>query len=313
MQELFFGKLNSPSFIFRGKHGDRAASLQELFFDYPLDEIREKPDFFFDSVKSVYQQEKFQNPINSGKMMDLGNGFDLMRMRHHLKVHAITGLPELGTSTTESIPYWDRQGFVFGLKHLFSDNWEYYQQMVDLESVNVLRAILAIYIPRYKYAAMCVQNLNELKQKKERFTRSDINSSIQGQYNAWKEISGNYQRFLLGKIKHLFFCLDKISDRDIRVFGLNEIEALLESSAIDRNELSINLGVDGGVTESTYRPKYQIHMHVQLRHLERDIVSIPDAINVEWSYLEWKNSLSRLASQDSFLKEPSEFILDWKF
>ncbi len=304
---------NSPAFIFTGKDGGDDVPLRRLFFEYPLTEIKENTEAFFDSVKSIYQQEKFQNPINSGKMMDLGNHDDLMRMRRHLRVHAITGLPELGTSTTESIPYWDRQGFVAGLRYAYGDDWEYYQQRIDLESINALRSMLSIYIPKYCYAKMCMDNLHELRYKDERFTRGDISHSISKQFDAWKEITENYKRVLIGKIKHLVFCLDKMIDRDIRMFGLQELDAFVVAAGFEVEELTINLGVDGGVIKSTYRPVYQIHMHTQLRHLGVDVVSVPDSVNVEWGLPFWKRRLSRLACQDSFLEEPSEFILDWRF
>src|SRR3989344_751439 len=104
-----FPKTLISPFIFRGVHEKERVAIKDLYFDFPLEQIKEQPELFFEAAKNIYTQEKLLNPITGDKPreIDMSRIEDLSFTESHLKVHAITGLPELGTSDTTSIPYWD--------------------------------------------------------------------------------------------------------------------------------------------------------------------------------------------------------------
>lgn len=309
-----FVKQNGPIYIFRGRNESRETSLTRLFFEFPLGEIANKPDIFLESVSNVYFQEKHMNPIDDNpRLMDLSIMKNVAAADFHLKVHAITGLPEFGTSNTESIPYWDRQSVEFAFKHHFGEKHSLYMQESDVESVNALRIFLVILVPKYIYARRSKENLEMLINRKRNFTRTDISPLIERQLKAWTEIYSNYHRVLVAKIKHLVFCADKLDNWDIRMAILDEVERHISLSGLDSTELTIDLGVDGGVTQDTYRPAYQIKMLPQLKHLGVDEVSIPKDRVIVWPFKLQMQSLQRIAGTPSLLEEPKEYILDWRF
>ncbi len=312
MEYKNFAKQPGPAYIFRGKYVEDRVSLTRLFFDFPIGEILNRPHLFYSSVKNVYLLEKRLNPIDDApRLMDLSILKNVSAADFHLKVHAITGLPELCTSNTESIPYWDRQSVEFALKHHFDDDEAgFYMQESDIESVNGLRVFLNFIVPKYVQSR---DNLKFLLKRKKNFTRTDISSIIKEQYNAWSVICSNYERVFVAKLKHLIFCADKLECWDIRSQILKEVDVLVENIGLNKDKLTIDLGIDGGVTTDTYRPAYQIQMLPQLKHLGKEEISVSSDISVRWSFEQQRKSLGRLSGEQSLLKEPKEYILDWKF
>jgi len=311
-----FPKTLVSPFIFRGVHeGDRVA-IENLYFDFPLEQIKKQPELFFNAAKNIYAQEKLLNPITGDapkREIDMSRIEDLSFFESHLKVHAVTGLPELGTSDTKSIPYWDRQGVMAGFDNRFGGEQAcFFQEESDIESVNIIRAFLVLYVPKYNYARLAVSNL-ESQMMRGQVTLRDIGELFETQRNNWTTIRDTYRQILVAKAKHLLYCLDKIRDRQIRVHCFGEVLNHLKDTDIKEEELGINLGVDGGVTADSYRPGYYIKFITQLKHYAMEEIALPADQNCVWTFKEIAASVQRPTGADTSLKEPPSYILDWRF
>lgn len=314
MNNKKFKKQTFPSLIYGGNSRENT-DLESLFFNFPLEEILTKPQEFYESVSSIYEEEKRLNPIGgeNTRFINLVNLEDLAFADFHLKVHAITGLPELGTSNTKNIPYWDRQSVEFGFRHHFESEGQYYMEESDIEVVNILRVFIRILEEKLLYASLAKRNIENLMARAASFTRKNIDSVLEEQFQTWKQVANTYETVLIAKIKHLVFCADRISSQSIRKQVLKEVEEILKKLDIPTDVLTINLGVDGGVTEDTDRPAYQIEMLAQLQHLGADTVSLPKECVVLWPFEIQRESLLRGSQEPSSLEEPKEYILHWDF
>lgn len=218
----------------------------------------------------------------------------------------------MGGSTTESIPYWDRQALVEGFRHVYPERDEGLILQSDIETINGLRSVLGIISPRYLESSRAVR---VIKSKIERgnVTRANISDILDTKHRAWEVIDTDYRRVLIAKIKHLVVITDQLSSQDARTFLLNEIGITWQTAGISPEELTINLGIDGGLSEATYRPPYFIVGIRQLAHLGLRTVSIPQEVCPNWSLEECVASLMRPSNTPSLLVEPEAYRLDWKF
>ncbi len=315
LKTISFPKTIVSPFIFRGVHENERVVVERLYFDFPLEQIKNHPELFYDAAKNIYLQEKLLNPINGDnpREIDMSKIEDLSLFESHLKVHAITGLPELGTSDTVSIPYWDRQGVMSGLTAQFDpDQAQFFQEESDVESINIIRAFLALYIPKYNYARLAVSNL-DAQISRGQVTIRDIGPLFEAQRNVWSSTRDTYRHVIIAKVKHLFYCLDKIRDQKIRTHCLEEVLTELKDTDIENKELEINLGIDGGVTANSYRPGYHITLLKQLNHYDKEDIILSADESFNWTFEEVLSSLERPTDAKSSLQEPPSYLLDWRF
>lgn len=286
----------------------------EALLSYPLEDVVSHPLDFFTQVQQMYSREK-KRAISGQQLpagMDLASVVDLKRMDSHTKVHVVTGIVEWGGSTTESIPYWDRQALFEGFRHVYPNSYEGLALQSDIETINGLRSVIGIIAPRYLESSSAIGVIRS-KIDRGNVTRSSIVETLEKKRRAWDEINRDYHRVLVGKIKHLVYIADKLPDQDARGFVLNEVCSAWQSTGIDNFELTINLGIDGGLSEATYRPPYYIVGIKQLEHLGLETVAIPQEVCPDWSLEQWTASLMRPNNTPSLLIEPNEYKLDWRF
>ncbi len=287
---------------------------REIILNYPLHNVASNPLLFFEQVQQMYAREKRRalagQPLPAS--MDLANPKHLKRMDSHTKVHVVTGLVEWGGSTTESIPYWDRQALSEGFSYVYPETAEILSLQADLETINGLRSVIGIIRPRYQESESAVSVLRD-KIERGNVTRSDITNSLNIKLNAWETINNDYKRVLVAKIKHLVFIADKLADQATRTILLEEVTDTWQTVGLNPKELTINLGIDGGLSEATYRPPFYIVGIKQLEHLGQETISIPQDICPDWTLDMWVASLMREDGKYSLLQEPFEYKLDWRF
>lgn len=278
--------------------------------NYPLQEVVSHPVMFFEAVNDMYTREKEKVKPNTQLQagIDLSKPNHLRRMDRHTKVHVVTGIAEWGGSNTENIPYWDRQSLFAGFDYLFPQYSELLKLQFDVENINALRAVIGMIVPRLSESNWYV-NILEGKLNTGTVTRSMIDDHLTSKLEAWRVIRDDYHYVLIAKLKHILYLTDKLPLRNTREFLLEEIEGVIQRSRIDPNNLMINMGIDGGLSEDTYRPPYYIVGVRQLSHLGRDTVQIPHNVCPDWSYEQIVSSIQRDNFSETQLFEPPEFLL----
>lgn len=282
--------------------------------DYPLLEVVSNPAAFFEAVDQMYAREKRKVKPNTQLQagIDLSKSSHLRRMDWHTKVHVVTGIAEWGGSNTENIPYWDRQSLFAGFDHVFPQEAEQLKLQFDVENINGLRAVIGMIAPRLSEANRYVDIL-ENKLSLGMITRSNIDDHLEGKLEAWQVIRDDYQYVITAKVRHLLYLSDKLPLRATREFILNEAEEIILTSGISTTHLTINMGIDGGLSEETYRPPYYIVGVRQLAHLGTETVQIPHEVCPDWTYETITDSLMRDDFADTYLYEPPEFFLQRVF
>lgn len=301
-------------FFSRGRHSCRHVVYPaRLLLDYPLREVVQYAGAFVDSVAAMYAKEKRETsgPAADGRI-DLRTRRDLHRMDFHVKVHAVTGLPHWGTSTTTSIPYWDRQAVIQALKHQFPRTYPHRTETADAETVNLLRAMIGILAPEYRNASAAVQRLMA-KVAGPQETHRNLHTEFHERLHRWQAQATEFRTVLIAKAKHLIFALDKTNHQGARTLVAEELEYAFSFAGVSLNSLTIDLGLDGGLTAASQRPPYVISNFVQLRHLHRQTVAIPSGTRLKWTARVWKRSLERPSGCRSYLQEPTCLELPWRF
>jgi hypothetical protein len=286
-------------------------SFQQLL-TFPVKEIALKPEEFIKAVGQIYKTEKEKyNFGNASTIFDIGYFGAIERLDFHIKVHTTTGLAHWGSSTTESIPYWDRQALHEAIKQNNTD-YEPEIEAKDIGNINCLRVYLQILIPKYNETKNAM-NILDQKLITRQQTHRDLSGEFQLRYNAWQVIMNDYDRVIKAKFKHIIYLTDKLNNAESRKIVYKEITEGLKRSNLSVDDIAINLGIDGGLSEETYRPAYIIKDYAQLNYLNQDKFSIPQEICPTWDFNLCSQSILRKTGDESLLLEPAEYNLPWKF
>lgn len=287
-------------------------SFHQLY-TFPLREIALRPESFIEVVDQIYRTEKEKYRVGRvSRVFDITSYDMIERLDFHIKVHSITGIAHWGTSTTESIPYWDRQTLHASIQKNNNDKYEAEIEAKDIGNINCLRAYLQVLIPKYNEARSAVSNL-ELKLKTKQQTHRDLSSEFQLRYNAWRCILEDYHRVIKAKFKHIIYLTDKLNQLESRRFLYKEIIDGMKKANLHVEDVSINMGIDGGLSEDTYRPAYVIKGFAQLAYLNQNTFSIPQRICPTWDFNICSKSILRNTGEPSLLVEPPEYNLPWNF
>jgi hypothetical protein len=227
------------------------------------------------AARALYSQEK---AWPTGQGIDLNDQSHVIHMRDHVLVHAATGLLRWGTSNTKNIPYWDREAYVVGMLNLDPDTAGENVAVLDALSINFLRAFTRYAFAKTDEYGQDVETLNETISMGQ-LTRSNIAveqkeelDDVQRQQDVFKNLSA-------AKLKHLLWLTDQQVDPAVRHSLLPELKDLVGRAyelGIGADLLTVDMGVDTGMSEDTYRPAYVISGFRQLSHLG-DTYAIPQA------------------------------------
>ncbi|MEK7607899.1 MAG: hypothetical protein AAB484_03205 [Patescibacteria group bacterium] len=277
-------------------------------------EVLRSKDQFLSSIHAVYEKEKQQNPIIGKGTMNLEKLDDLERMYFHIKVHAITGLLEFGTSNTYSIPYWDIQALWFGFKHHFSNAEA--RRRLEKNHFESIQAILRYLIIAGDLLSISRKNLNNLSAFMSfgKITRSDLTKETFQVKSDWESIYKRLKDVVNAKYKHLVFLIDQIYSSKLRSRLILKTDELSANLDIDVNSLTIDIGFDCGLTRDSYRPPYYIPVFTQLSHLHSEIYVVEKNICPLFTHGQIMKSINRPVNSKSRLIDPSsDILLPWIF
>lgn len=305
---------NLAQFAFHGGAEDALTRhpTRDLAEKYRLPVSAEARQTYLTSVKQAYAREKAGKSL--GRPMDLTRVDDLRRMYSHIKVHAITGLIEWATSDTFSIPYWDIQALAIGLTHVLEPaQAAEVLERNHVESINALSGYLAVAGPLVRTAREFAGNAHAFS-RLGKVTRRDLAAEADLVTADWNRVSHRFEKVIRAKYKHLLFLLDQVREAAARRALAARLNDLRSHAEIDLDSLSLNIGIDGGLTTDGYRPAYEIFMYAQLRHLATKTYSVPAETCPTFSCSELFMSITRTGDSPSRLIDPAGAIrLPWKF
>lgn len=287
---------------------------------FPTIEVLQYQDEFISAIKNVYKQEKIQSPLSNHKKtsIDKKKGLkaisNVENMYFHVRIHAVTGLLEWGTSTTYSIPYWDIQALWFGLVNTVSiKEARAALERNHIESVQALLAYMYTISNTYKLAKKFLDNMNNFI-RLGNVTRSNLTPDYIQAKNNWEGISNRLEEVIKAKYKHLLFTVDQIHSEKLRKKLITIVHDIDSRIDFQIKSFSLDLGVDAGLTKDTYRPLYQIVGFAQLAYVGVPTYSVDKKECPVFTHSQLMKSISRKGNSGSNLIDPSrDILLPWKF
>lgn len=229
----------------------------------------------------LYKEEKAGS--SNGQRRDKIPRIDLMDpehvdgLHHHVMVHAVTGLTRWGTSDTPNIPYWDREAANVGTILLDPGRADERIAVQDALSINALRSFSSFLVGRLSELHLDDQALTAARTRGQQ-THQDISQRQQREHDSVTSELDIFSKLTAAKLKHLLWLTDQQTDPAVRQHLMPELEGLVAEAfdaGLSGSSLTVDMGVDTGISEDTYRPAYKIPAYVQLRHLGRDTYALP--------------------------------------
>lgn len=309
-------------------HGDYNYGLGEPVGDTStsaIDMIRSFDPSSFGAVSLIklahkmYALEKANSSLGQLKgtkkpKIDLDDPDDVAGLRHHVIVHAATGMLRAGVSDAATIPMWDRQAFIRGVEKQCSHDMK--AELVapnDARSINVLRGYVNFLITRIQEVALSLEYLDSALNNGQ-VTRVDRTVP---QLETLAKVTEDYDEFsylLVAKIKHLLWLVDMQEDPETRGLLLPELECYInsaEQAGVKRSRLSIDFGVDTGASEGTFRPPYNITAFDQLKHTGLDEYAVPDIVCDVVPVDELLRSIRRSGNCEPTSHNAEKYSLPW--
>lgn len=255
--------------------------------------------------------EKFDNipPV------DLTQHAALLGMQHHVFTHSGAGMVRWGTSNTSSIPYWDREAYIQAVNYRYdNDDADEVVAHYDALNINFLRSFIEFLLQRTnEYARDCI-TLDEALNKGQR-TREDISHIQAEELHAVQHEYAIFSGLSKAKIKHLMWLVDQQSDPALRHLLLPELTHIAERSediGIHESDLSVDMGIDTGISEDTHRPAYVISAFRQLSHVKESTYSLNQDQCHVIGLQDMLRSIERQDNSQPFY-EDGRYQLPWNF
>lgn len=233
-------------------------------------------------------------------------------LHHHVLVHSITGLPRWGTSDTPNIPYWDREAAIVGTLLQHPGEADELIAMQDALSINSLRTFSEFLVGRLTELHADDVTLSTVRNKGQQ-THLDISEQQRIEHESVQTEKDIFSKLTAAKLKHLLWLTDQQPNEGVRRHLLPELVGLIsraEAAGIASESLAVDMGVDTGISEDTYRPAYKIPAFVQLRHLGTDTYALPQENCHQLSVDELLLSIDRVGSAKPYY-EDGRYHLPW--
>lgn len=308
-------------------------STVDILLDFPPEEVAQDPQFMF-YLSSAYETEKAApDPddnvveISAKTLQEGGPGLNLQNRMHlegmvgHTITHAVSGLLDAGVSGTRSIPYWDRQAAIVGMEFQDPSRAAERAELMDVLSMNVLRAYCHYSVAKIEEHSLSVFLLDAALEKGQRSMR-DMSPAQRERRNVRQSETDMHTSLFIAKFKHLLWLVDVQPNPAIRHAMSSEVRSWMDYATtgieIPIEDLTIDMGVDTGMSSSTDRPLYDISMFKQLAHLHdpeasQQTYSLPQNLCHRLGVFDVLRSIDREGVSLPFYESDGRYRLPWIF
>jgi hypothetical protein len=301
-------------------------SALEVLDGYSPEAVATSPDYL-NNLSAAYEDEKAGEESSTEKeqcrdpVLDLRNPEHLEGMTSHTLAHSVVGLLDAGVSNTDCIPYWDRDAVFAGLSYQNPDTARQRLEVVDVLSMNALRSYCCFLGVKAGEHKNRMELLDQAMGRGQR-TKMDMYDfqTVRREFN-WREFN-MHAALYAAKLKHLLWLVDQQPDPVLRNHMKPEVcnyvgYATSKLSLWDR-ELTVDMGVDTGISEYTTRPAYDISMFVQLQHQfepgqDVQIYRLPQTDCIRLTVPDLLASIDRPDRSLPFYEEDGRYALPFKF
>ena len=269
-----------------------------------LYQIEKQRDFF-----SQLEREDGDHQI------DLTDRAALEGMRHHVLVHSGAGLMRWGTSDTYSIPYWDREAYQHAARLQYgAEDAKHETKIADALNINVLRTFVAFLSDRtWELSEDVAAVAGALDRGQE--TRVSIADRQQAELGVVTREHQTFRNVYAAKLKHLLWLTDQQHDPALRHGLMRELVIAVDAAqaiGVSEDELTVDMGIDTGISEDTYRPAYVISGFRQLGHVGSETFSLPQQYCHRVNPTMMIESISRPTHGKPFYDD-GRYDLPWNF